>query len=58
MPTFRHHDLGLLNPAFDSPLVDVVTELEHLRRLRLGGSTPTPVFLQLKHIFHMLESLG
>lgn len=58
MPVFSHHDLALLNPAFDSPLVDVVTELEHLRRLRLGGSTPAPVFFQLKHIFHMLESLG
>lgn len=58
MPAFDHHDLRLLNPAFDSPLVDVVTELEHLRRLRLGGSTPAPVFFQLKHIFHMLESLG
>lgn len=58
MPAFRHQDLSLLNPAFDSPLVDVVTELEHLRRLQLGGSTPAPVFFQLKHIFHMLESLG
>lgn len=58
MPAFLHHDLCLLNPAFDSQLVDVVTELEHLRRLRLGGSTPAPVFFQLKHIFHMLESLG
>lgn len=58
MPAFHHHDLCLLNPAFDSPLVDVVTELEHLRRLQLGGSTPAPVFFQLKYIFHMLESLG
>ncbi|MGH8852646.1 MAG: Fic family protein [Telluria sp.] len=58
MPAFRHQDLKLLNPAFDSPLVDVVTELEHLRRLQLGGSTPAPVFFQLKTIFHMLESLG
>lgn len=58
MPAFHHHELCLLNPAFDSPLVDVVTDLEHLRRLRLGGSTPAPVFFQLKHIFHMLESLG
>lgn len=58
MSAFLHHDLGLLNPAFDSPLVDVVTELEYLRRLQLGGSTPAPVFFQLKHIFHMLESLG
>ena len=58
MATFRHFELALLNPAFDSPLVDVLTELEHLRRLQLGGSTPAPVFFQLKHVFHMLESLG
>lgn len=58
MPVFGHHDLTLLNPAFDSPLVDVLTELEHLRRLQLRGSTPVQVFFQLKHIFHMLESLG
>ncbi|MBV2235546.1 MAG: Fic family protein [Sterolibacterium sp.] len=58
MSLFVHHDLTLLNPAFDSPLVDVLTELEHLRRLQLRGTTPAPVFFQLKHIFHMLESLG
>lgn len=58
MPQFKHHDLALPNPAFDSPLVDVLTELEHLRRLQLRGSTPAPLFFQLKHIFHMLESLG
>ena len=58
MPTFNHHDLALLNPSFDSPLVDVLTELEHLRRLQLGGTTPPQVFFQLKRIFHMLESLG
>ena len=58
MPAFNHHDLTLLNPAFDSPLVDVLTELEYLRRLQLRGTTPAPVFFQLKDIFHMLESLG
>ena len=58
MAAFHHFELALLNPAFDSPLVDVLTELEHLRRLQLKGSTPAPVFFQLKHIFHMLESLG
>lgn len=58
MPAFNHHNLTLLNPSFDSPLVDVLTELEYLRRLRLGGSTPPTVFFQLKTIFHMLESLG
>lgn len=58
MSAFNHFDLTLLNPAFDSPLVDVLTELEHLRRLQLGGTTPAPVFFQLKHVFHILESLG
>lgn len=58
MAAFQHFDLALLNPAFDSPLVDVLTELEHLRRLQLVGTTPAPVFFQLKHVFHMLESLG
>lgn len=58
MPVFNHHDLALLNPSFDSPLVDVLTELEYLRRLQLHGTTPAPVFYQLKAIFHMLESLG
>ena len=58
MSTFVHHDLALLNPSFDSPLVDVLTELEYLRRLQLGGTTPPTVFFQLKYIFHILESLG
>ena len=38
--------------------MDVLTELEHLRRLHLVGTTPAPMFFQLKHVFHMLESLG
>jgi Fic family protein len=58
MPVFNHHNLALLNPAFDSPLVDVLNELEYLRRLQLHGTTPASVFFQLKRIFHMLESLG
>ncbi len=58
MTTFKHFDLGLINPAFDSPLVDVLTELEHLRRLQLVGTTPITLFLQIKHVFHTLESLG
>jgi len=58
MASFTHFDLFLLNPAFDSPLVDVLNELEYLRRLQLGGTTPAAIFFQLKHIFHMLESLG
>lgn len=59
IPTFHHHDLKLLNPSFDSNLVDILTELEHLRRYRLDdGSTPSFIFNELRDIFHMLESLS
>jgi len=57
-PHFVHHELRLLNPAFSSPLLDVLTELEYLRRLQMRGTTPLPVFLQLKRVFHLLESLA
>jgi Fic family protein len=58
MPQFLHHDLRLLNPRFDSPLLDVLTDLEHLRRLELRGTTPQALFMQLKEVFHFLESLA
>ena len=51
MPKFAHYDLALLNPSFDSPLVDVITELEHLRSLQLAGTTAPAVFMKIKHIF-------
>ncbi|HSV46492.1 MAG TPA: Fic family protein [Ramlibacter sp.] len=58
MPQFVHHDLRLINPRFDSPLLDVLTDLEYLRRLQIEGTTPWPVFVQLKSVFHLLESLA
>lgn len=58
MPTFNHFKLELLNPSFDSPLVDVINELELLRHLRLETDVHPSIFIQLKEIFHMLESLG
>ncbi len=58
MVQFVHHDLRLLNPRFDAPLLDVLTDLEHLRRLQIRGTTPPLVFLQLKQVFHVLESLA
>ena len=33
-------------------------ELKHLRRLQLSGTTAPAVFMQIKQIFHFLESLG
>ncbi|EPF20117.1 Protein involved in cell division [Cedecea davisae] len=58
MATFNHFELGLLNPEFDSPLVDILTELELLRHLRLETDVHPILFVQLKDVFHMLESLG
>ncbi len=58
MPDFIHHDLRLLDPRFSSPLLDVLTDLEYLRRHQMSGDTPLPVFLQLKRVFHVLESLA
>jgi len=57
-PEFVHFELRLINPAFTSPLVDVLTDLEHLRRLNLAATTPLPLFLELKQVFHVLESLA
>lgn len=57
-PKFVDHSLRLLNPSFNSPLIDTLTDLEYLRRLQLQGSTPPYLFFQLKRIFHIFESLG
>jgi len=53
-----HYDLKLVEPSFGSPLTDLIIELDHLRKKRIGGSTHPRVFSQLKHIFHTLESIG
>lgn len=55
---FKHYDLKLVEPNFDSALTDLIIELDHLRKKQLGGSTHPKVFFQLKHIFHTLESIG
>lgn len=58
MSQFNHFELSLLNPSFDSPLVDALTELELLRHLHLETDMHPILFAQLKAVFHMLESLG
>src|SRR3989339_210211 len=57
-PKFKHFDLEIIKPDFDSPLTSTILELEKLRNKVLGGTTPPDVFFQLKNIFHFLESLG
>ncbi|EEB7527049.1 Fic family protein, partial [Salmonella enterica] len=58
MAQFNHFELSLLNPSFDSPLVDALTELEILRHLQLETDVHPILFAQMKAVFHMLESLG
>lgn len=43
--------------SFDSPLTDLVIRLDHLRTKEVGGTTPIPIFLDLKRLFHILESV-
>ena len=54
----NHYDIKLVEPGFDSELTDLIIELDHLRKIKLGGSTHPRVFFQLKNIFHTLESIG
>lgn len=58
MAKFTHTDIKLIQPQFESRLTDLVIELDHLRKKRLGGTTHPHVFFQLKSIFQTLESIG
>lgn len=51
-------NLRLVSPGFDEPLTDTLFELNHLRKLKLQGTTAPWIFFQLKNIFHILESVG
>jgi Fic family protein len=55
---FKHIDLRLVVPAYESELTDLIMDLEHLRKLRVTGTTPRQIFFQIKNIFHILESIG
>lgn len=50
--------IQLFHPSFDSVLSTHILELEHLRRLRIASTTHPKIFLQLKRLFHTLESVG
>ncbi len=55
---FKHHDLRLVHPLFESNLTELIMDLNHLRRKVLGGTTPPHIFFQIKNIFHIIESIG
>jgi Fic family protein len=55
---FKHFDLRLVHPLFDSGLTSLIMDLDHLRKKVLGGTTPLHIFFQIKNIFHIIESIG
>ena len=55
---FKHLDLRLVHPLFDSDLTGLIMDLDHLRKKVLGGTTPPHIFFQIKNIFHIIESIG
>lgn len=50
--------MELFTPQFGSRLTTAIVELDHLRKLELAPTTHPLVFLQLKRLFHTLESVG
>ena len=54
----KEFKLRLVSPSFDSELTDTLIELNHLKKLKLQGTTAPWIFFQLKNIFHILESVG
>ena len=58
-PKFNDFKLRIVEPKFDSKLVNTIIELERLRVPRRMKSRVHPfIFSQLKEIFHQLESLA
>lgn len=58
MPEFKHHNLKIVKPSFDSNLTDLIIDLDHLRKKQLGNEDSIFIFSQLKSVFHILESIG
>ena len=53
-----HKKLTIINPPFDSSVTDLIIEIDNLRKRPLGGTTHPAIFFQIKHLFHILESIG
>src|SRR5574342_23118 len=58
MSNYPYEELKIVEPRFNSSLTQLIINLDHLRRKRLGGTTHVKIFFQLKEIFHMLESIA
>ena len=56
--TSQIKEIKIIEPDFNSKLASLIIELERMRERRLGGSTMSSTFFQLKKIFHIFESVG
>lgn len=54
---FKHFDLVLPTPKFNDSIVSMIIQLEKLRGNQIYIGINHKLFLQLKEIFHMVESL-
>ena len=45
-------------PKWDSELTNLIIDLEKLKAKKIESELPEYIFIQLKNIFHMLETLG
>lgn len=50
--------IKLIHPPFESPVTDLIIDINFLKRRELTGSTHPDIFFQLKSLFHLLESIG
>lgn len=55
---YRPYPLELLTPSFDSPITDLIIELDHLRRKEIRTATHSVLFEQLIELFHTVEGLA
>ncbi|NLG06653.1 MAG: Fic family protein [Candidatus Pacebacteria bacterium] len=58
MSNYTYKNILLVNPDFDSKLTSLIIDLDYLRKREMQGTTPAPIFFQLKSLFHTLESIG
>lgn len=58
MSNSSYRTIQLVSPSFDSKLTSLIIDLNFLRKKEMRGTTPAPIFFQLKSLFHTLESIG
>lgn len=56
--SFRPYPLELISPEFNSTITDLIIDLDYLRKTTITSTTPAYLFLDLKEVFHALESIG